>query len=313
MRNLYKFAVMGILLICTSTVYGATVRDNYVYFENGSVKDFQWHQVSHKITDGQPYDSISSGVSDGNGVIHIRAGRSGSEEVADWFNSKIGKAISTRDSSPLGRPDELNFATWGYMNIWDNKGRLAQCHGIVIGQGHTGTYNNWWFGSDYLRAYGGKYWMVCPRTNAICGAVVTIDPSYDHSDQFAIEVRTCPPPLSVSLSQDELWPPNGKMYEIEATISGGHACETDPFVTLTSVESSEPESGTHSRDIPDDILGHDLGMDDRVFKLRAEHSGNGRVYTVTYNIWDGCGFEKKTVEAIVTVPKDMGKNKRLQK
>lgn len=313
MRNLYKYAVMGIMLICASSVYSATVRDNYVYFENGSVKEFQWHEREHKITDGQPYDSISSGESDGDGVIHIRAGRSGSEEVADWFNSRVGKAISTRDPSPLGRPDELNFATWGHMNIWDNKGRLAQCHGIVIGQGHTGAYNNWWFGSDdYLHSYGDKYWMVCPRTNAICGAVVTIDPSYNHSDQFAIEVRTCPPPLSLSLSPDELWPANGKMVEIDATIDGGDGCGNPPVATLVSLESSEPESGTHARDIPDDILGHDIGFDDRVFKVRAEHSGIGRTYTVTYEIEDGCGVEK-TLEATLTVPQNRGKSKKIKR
>ena len=308
MQNLYKYAVIGVMLICTSTVYGATVRDNYVYFENGSVKDFQWHESEHKITDGQPYDSISSGVSDGDGVIHIRAGRSGSEEVADWFNSKIGKAISTRDPSPLGRPDELNFATYGHMNIWDHKGRLAQCHSIVIGQGHAGAYNNWWFGSDYLHSYGGKYWMVCPRNNAICGAVVTIDPSYNQSDKFAIEVRTCPPPLSLSVSPDELWPANGKMVEIEATITGHDICGENYSVELVSVEGNEPGGGNFEEDIQE----HELGIDDMVFKLRADHSGEGRTYTVKYDIVDGCD-KQTTVETTVIVPRNRGKNKRLKK
>ena len=313
MRNLYKYAVMSIMLICTSTVYGATVRDNYVYFPG--VKDFQWHQSSHKITVGQPWESIHYGISDGSGVIHIRAGRKGSEVVANWFKDRIGNAIATRDDHPLGRPDKLNFATYGHMNLWDHHGRMAQCRNIVIGQGHTAAgYNNWWIGSRDLREYGGKYWLVCPRLNTICGAVIPIDPSFNHSDIFSLDVWVCPPAVSVSLSSDELWPPNGKMHEIEATITGHDVCGPNYVVNLISVESSEPESGTGSGGIEDDIQDHEIDTDDRVFRLRAERSndGDGRVYTVIYYIMDECGTET-TVEATVTVPKDMGKNKRLQK
>lgn len=308
MRKLSEYALMSAMLICTLPVYGATARDNYVYFK-GAGDYFQWHQAEHKITDGQPWDYIRYGTSDGEGVIHIRAGRKGSEEVADWFKDKVGKghAISTRDVTPVGWPDELNFATYGHMNLKDRHGRYAQCHGIVIAQGHAGTYNNWWIGSENLYAFGGEYWLVCPPFNAYCGAVVTIDPAATNSDLFTLDIRTCPLAVSVSLSPDVLWPPNGKMYEIEASINVGDTCGTDPIVTLVSVESNEAES------IEGDIQEAEIGTDDRVFKVRAERSpdGNGRVYTATYDI--GCDSGITTVEATVTVPRDEGKNKRLQK
>jgi hypothetical protein len=290
MRNLSEYALMSAMLICTLPVYGATARDNYVYFK-GAGDYFQWHEASHKITDGQPWNYLHYGTSDGEGVIHIQAGRKGSEEVADWFKEKvgIGHAISTKDNTPVGWPDELNFATYGHMNLKDSHGRYAQCHRILIAQGHAGTYNNWWIGSENLHAYGGKYWLVCPPVNAYCGAVVAIDPSFTSSDLFTLDIWTCPPAVSVSLSPDVLWPANDKMYEIEASISVGDTCGSDP------IEEDE------------------IGADDRVFKLRAERfpDGNGRVYTVTYDI--GCDSGITTVEATVTVPHDKGKNKRLMK
>lgn len=314
MRNLSKYAVMSAMLICTLPVYGVTARDNYLYFPG--VEKFGWHEAHHKITEGQPWEYIHSWYNDSTGVIHIKAGREGSEEVADWFKERavvdgVGKAIATREDNPAGWPDKLNFATNGHMNLVDGQGRKAQCKGLVIGQGHKGLENNWWVGGEHVHEYGGKYWLVCPPAGTgYCGAVVPISTHYTH--EFPLSLWMCPPAVSVSLSPDVLWSANGKMHEIEATISGGDGCGNFPVVSLVSIESSELESGTHGRDIPDDIHDELVGTDDRIFKLRAEHAGNGRVYTVTYDIVDGCAVSK-TLGATVTVPQNQGKNLRLKK
>ena len=313
MRNLTKYAVMIAMLIYTLPVYGATARDNYVYFPG--VSYFKWYDTHHKITDGQPWNFIHSGMSDDStGVIRIQAGRKGSEEVADWFRDRAAHAISTL-TSPPSWPDKLNFVTYGHMILKDHHGRSAVCHNVVIGQGHTSTgFNNWWIGGKYMHRYGGKYWLVCPPLDeGYCGAVVLINPSQTRSNYLSFTLRMCPPTVSMSLSSDVLWPANGKMHEIEATITGGDACGESPYVELISLESNHPDIGLGPWDLEDDIQDHDIGTHDRVFRLRAEHSKDGgeRVYTVTYFVIDGCGKET-TLKATVTVPHDKVKNIRLK-
>ena len=312
MRDRIKYvvmsAVMSAMMICTLPVYGTTVRDNYVHFTNAKLKYFAWDEYSHKITYGQPWDSISSGKTNTTtGYIHVRAGRSGSTEVATWFKDRAKYAVGTRVVSDVW-PEKLNFAFYGHMRLHLTNNRKTVCHKVVIGQGHTGAYNNWWIGGEYMHHKGDQYWLECipsdeEVTKGYCRAVVPINTSGSYT--FPLDLWMCPPAASMLLSSDELWPANGKMHEIEATIIVDDACDdAGPIeVRLTSVESNE-EPG-----IEDDIQDADIGEDDRFFRLRAEsdNDGDGRVYTVTYDITDRCG-EESTLEATVTVPHDKGKN-----
>jgi hypothetical protein len=58
-------------------------------------------------------------------------------------------------------------------------------------------------------------------------------------------------------------------------------------VTLVSVTSDEADNGDDDGDTVDDIVI----IDDYTFHLRAERSGSGdgRVYTITYQVTDDCG------------------------
>jgi hypothetical protein len=111
------------------------------------------------------------------------------------------------------------------------------------------------------------------------------------------------PTLEVSVTPDTLWSPNHKYVTVEATVA---VTDADPnaSVTLISVTSNEPDNGLGDGDKPNDIVI----IDDYTFKLRAERSGkgDGRVYTITYEVVDACG--NSTVEsAEVTVPKSKKK------
>lgn len=311
MRDLTKYAVMGAvmsaMLICTLPVYG-WVYDNRVYFNN--VHGFRWHEAAHKISDGQTWESIGYhyNSSKHRGDINIRAGRHKTEEVADWFKAK-GKKGHGGHSYGLGAsdewPDKLNFATYGHFTFKDHNGRWAICHDVVIGQGHQlDGLNNWWVAGPNLHEFGGEYWLTSPPTSTHHGAVIPV--SYGGSNYFNLELWMVPRAASLSLSSNELWPADGEMHEIEAIITVDDHCVESSDVRLTSVVSSEPDSGTGRKDIEGDI---EISTDDRVFWLRAERSkdGDGRVYTVTYLIIDGCG-EETTVKATVTVPHDKGKN-----
>jgi predicted extracellular nuclease len=110
-----------------------------------------------------------------------------------------------------------------------------------------------------------------------------------------------PPALDVTVSPDTLWPPNHKYVTVEPTITVSDNVDPDPTVTLVSVESNEADFGLDDEDLPNDIVI----VDDYTFLLRAERwdEGDGRVYTITYQVADACG-NTAMATVTVTVPHD---------
>ena len=100
---------------------------------------------------------------------------------------------------------------------------------------------------------------------------------------------TMAPTLSVSLSPNDLWPPNHKLVQIAATVVVSDTCDAHPAVQLVSITSSDPLS-------PDDVQAVGggsvpFGTDVRSFLLRADRSKSNpvRIYTVTYTAKDASG------------------------
>jgi len=127
---------------------------------------------------------------------------------------------------------------------------------------------------------------------------------YRSSDHDPVVVGICeatPPVVDVSVTPDQLWSPNHKYRDVAATVS---VTDADPnaTVTLLSVTSNEPDS-VNDGDKPNDIVI----VDDYNFQLRAERlgGGDGRVYTITYEVTDECG-NSTIASATVSVPHDQG-------
>jgi hypothetical protein len=119
---------------------------------------------------------------------------------------------------------------------------------------------------------------------------------------------TIPSKLDITLSLNELWPPNHRLIRINAAITTNDVCDLNPHVSLVSITSSEPDKELEKDDAVGDIQEANYGTDDRSFLLRAERSGsgNGRIYTVTYKATDSSGNSTiRTAE--VRVPHDQGK------
>ena len=112
-----------------------------------------------------------------------------------------------------------------------------------------------------------------------------------------------PPRLTLSLSQDTLWPPNHKLVDIAAAITVTDNCDPNPTVRLVSISSNEPDNGLGDGDTANDVQGAAPGTDDRQFRLRAERSGGGtgRVYTIVYEAMDTSG-NRTPQQATVRVP-----------
>jgi hypothetical protein len=108
-----------------------------------------------------------------------------------------------------------------------------------------------------------------------------------------------PPTISLTLSPNELWPPNNKLNTITATVTTTGDC-TPLSVQLVSITANESLQ-------PGDVQNASLGTDDPSFDLRAtrDGSGTGRMYTATYSVTDAAG-NTATASATVTVPHDQG-------
>lgn len=104
-------------------------------------------------------------------------------------------------------------------------------------------------------------------------------------------VDTIPPELELSVTPSMLWPPNHKLVEVTVSAIATDLCDTDPAITLVSVESSEPDNDIGDGNTEQDIQGADIGAADFSILLRAERSGpgEGRVYTLTYRATDDSG------------------------
>ncbi|HEV3139193.1 MAG TPA: Calx-beta domain-containing protein, partial [Vicinamibacterales bacterium] len=129
-------------------------------------------------------------------------------------------------------------------------------------------------------------------TRRLCGRVEALGP-------FVVarfRPDTTAPTATLTLTPSVLWPPNGRMVTITATIVVADDVDPSPTVALTAITSNEP---LRSRD----IAGAVIGTDDRSFQLRAERSENreGRVYTIVYRVTDQSG-NYRDVSAQVLVP-----------
>jgi len=92
----------------------------------------------------------------------------------------------------------------------------------------------------------------------------------------------------MTLSPSQIWPPNGKMVTVTATIAASDDSGLAPRVALVSIASGDAQGrGAEAEDAR-------LGTDDRQFTVRASP---GAVYTVTYRAIDAAG---NTAEAVAT-------------
>jgi hypothetical protein len=147
----------------------------------------------------------------------------------------------------------------------------------------------------YLTSFG-EVWLFDNNTKNPDGTVM-----YKAEIPFT-QVDVTPPALTFTLNPGTLWPPNGKLMPINATITVQDDYDPEPEIKLESITASEPLA-------TNDIQDAQIGTDDRSFYLIAKRAGTnqvGRVHTVTYSATDASG-NKATASATVTVPHDQGK------
>lgn len=94
--------------------------------------------------------------------------------------------------------------------------------------------------------------------------------------------------LSLSADLPYIWSADHALKTVNITPTVKYGCT--PNVTLVSIVSNEPDAGTGPGDLPNDIVQ----ISPTQFQLRAEcqPKSNGRLYTATYNLTDGGGFNQ---------------------
>ncbi|MGE0394889.1 MAG: collagen binding domain-containing protein, partial [Vicinamibacterales bacterium] len=138
-------------------------------------------------------------------------------------------------------------------------------------------------------------------TRTVCGRTTHLSPFVLVSGAPPPPPDVVPPVLSCSVSPAVLWPPNGALVPVSASVVVTDSGSGPAGFTLLSVTSSEPGAG--------DIAGWDIGTPDLSGQLRAKRSGKkgGRVYRLTYQGRDVAG-NTATCQVSVTVPHDQGKD-----
>jgi hypothetical protein len=117
----------------------------------------------------------------------------------------------------------------------------------------------------------------------VCARTETLEP-------FAITTRdVTPPTIAVTLSPSQIWPPNGKMVIVTATIAASDDAAA-PRIELVSIASNDANGrGAEVEDAA-------FGTDDRQFKVRASA---GAIYTVVYRATDAAGNSAETEATVV--------------
>jgi hypothetical protein len=176
-----------------------------------------------------------------------------------------GRASSDVDSTP-GTNDDIVSFTW-----FENLGGPAE---TLLGEGIMLT-----------RTFAGGAHHVTLRVTDRSGAV-----AFD--DLTVNVVDTTPPTMTASVLPPNLWPINGRMVPVHATVVASDVCG-GAAVVLESVTSSDPDDapGNSDKSSVNDIQSATVGNFDVDFNLRAEldRQRPPRVYTIVYRATDGGG------------------------
>ncbi len=221
-----------------------------------------------------------------------------------WENAPVNPSLCLVSQGLINRFDSMNKPPTANAG----PAQLIECQGpseaqvTLNGTGSSDPDNdaleyNWtWDGGS---ASGQIATVTLPKQTR-CITLTVRDPSgHIARDVTTVTVQdTTPPELTVVLTPKVLWPPNHKLWTINATVQAHDLCGQVVDLQLLSIVSNQPDNNGR------DIQNADFGTLDLSFRLRAErtpHMGD-RHYTVTYRATDDSG-NSRDVSTDVIVPK----------
>lgn len=133
------------------------------------------------------------------------------------------------------------------------------------------------------------------------GAVPDPDAANNRASATAVVSNPAPEIGAVTVSQTQLWPPNGKLVDLTVSYAVSDNCDTGESLRRSlTVFSSEPVTGGLDTTSPDWEI-----VDATHLRLRAERveGGPGRTYTITVTATDSAG-QSASRSVFVVVPKN---------
>jgi hypothetical protein len=106
--------------------------------------------TSGQDPDGKNHIGDTKQYGGSNGSMDFVVGRSGSTDVATWWNNSFGGNRNTFNHNA----GALNFAFKGNLHMELQGGIFGtnvvgyDLNNVAVAQGHSGTSNNWWFGGQ---------------------------------------------------------------------------------------------------------------------------------------------------------------------
>lgn len=147
---------------------------NTVTITSSLIERISYIPNSLVITEGESSSPPPSIVQDASRwIITLEADRSGSEDVADTFNTRVGGAHHEYAPSGGGTgkmPDKLNF--YFGLTLTFNVGGTRISTDVYLAQGHYLLTNNWWMGAGALVNIGTP--MLLAISNNVVAQIFTL-------------------------------------------------------------------------------------------------------------------------------------------
>ncbi|MCF2908431.1 hypothetical protein L1285_08855 [Pseudoalteromonas sp. DL2-H2.2] len=122
-------------------------KNNFYFKGSSGIESINFYYGNvNSVTPGQPWGEITSTQENHNKTVKIvvDSGRKADKANAKWFNETVNsdgnKMFHTRGGDNV--PSKLNFAIKGILEI------NGEQFNVCLGQGTSGTYNNWHLASE---------------------------------------------------------------------------------------------------------------------------------------------------------------------
>jgi hypothetical protein len=173
--HLIAMLLAGALISGAPAAQAASEHNNDVKFNIAGVQYFSFTETGHSITSGQPYGGASGSVLSGlkSAQIIVKAGRKGSTGPTEWFETQLGNGSVVASRSWSALPKDLNFAVEGTMVIRINDHNTT-CDNVIVAQGHTGAYNDWWIGGPFMTTANISHYSGIMQTCRTEGSLVPV-------------------------------------------------------------------------------------------------------------------------------------------
>lgn len=148
-------AALAAALALAQSAQAQTMRKNEFLFSVPNLNQgYEFDLKQYEVTQGQPWGGVSTSIDTEKHYawLYVMSGRKGSYDVGYWFRKQVspGAALSSTYSSKTIWPENLNFAIRGDLHMKAG-GTAVLCKDVVMGQGHSFPFNNWWVGGPNMK------------------------------------------------------------------------------------------------------------------------------------------------------------------